>query len=248
MRSATVAALMAPRKKSSSKQPNVGAWLGGNKGYVLSGSNTDTSAKVDSGGGQAEAVRGELGLGAYAAGVGAAGAVGAGVAAVRSGAVGRAINKMGDKTVLLHGSPVSGLRNIEPRVPPKGPNASKGARVYGIRTDVSPKREQWLASIGVKKDELKESTSVVAKYARGTFDTSKPKTAAGGGSVYVIRTSKKTTDLSPDLLERGITATSSTERGRVVGEVKLKNKSDEQIFAEVQKKLRRAGVKVPKKK
>lgn len=76
---------MAPRKKPSSKQPNVGAWLGGNKGYVLSGSNTDTSAKADAGGGQAEAVRGELGLGAYAAGVGAAGAIGAGVAAVRSG-------------------------------------------------------------------------------------------------------------------------------------------------------------------
>jgi hypothetical protein len=184
----------------------------------------------------------------------AAGAVGAKAAQVAGRAVvntpiaGMAINKFGNKTVLLHGSPVSGLRNIEPRIPPKGPNAPKGSRVYGMRTDISLERQKRLASIGVKKDELTQSTSIASKYARGTFDTSKPKTPTGGGSVYVIRTPKKTTDLSPDLLDRGITATSSTSPGRVVSEIKLKNKSDEQIIAEVQKKLRRAGVKVPKKK
>ena len=107
---------MAPRKKSSSKQPNVGAWLGGNKGYVLSGSNTDTSAKADAGGGQAEAVRGELGLGAYTAGIGATAAIGAGVAAVRSGVAARAVNRVRGEVVGLHGSPVKGLKEIEPRL------------------------------------------------------------------------------------------------------------------------------------
>jgi len=91
-------------RKSKSQQPNVGAWLGGNRGYLRSGSNTDTSAKIDAGGGQMEQVRAELGLGAYVAGVGATAAIGAGIAAARSGAVGRAVNKIGDKTVLLaHG-------------------------------------------------------------------------------------------------------------------------------------------------
>lgn len=94
---------MAPRKKSSSKQPNVGAWLGGNKGYVLSGSNTDTSAKVDSGGGQMEAVRGELGLGAYAAGIGATAAIGAGIAAVKSG---RVINPVAATRNLVKGEKI----------------------------------------------------------------------------------------------------------------------------------------------
>ena len=107
-----------PRRNITSK--NVGAWLGGNRGYVLSGSNTDTSAKVDSGGGQMEAVRGELGLGAYAAGIGATAAVGAGVAAVRSGRVvnpvAAARNLAKGEKVVVHGTPnqLQG-RFIEPR-------------------------------------------------------------------------------------------------------------------------------------
>lgn len=91
-----------PRRNITSK--NVGAWLGGNRGYVQSGSNTDTSAKVDSGGGQMEAVRGELGLGAYAAGIGTTAAIGAGVAAVKSGRAAQAVNKVTGKTVLVHGT------------------------------------------------------------------------------------------------------------------------------------------------
>ena len=108
---------MPPRNITSK---NVGAWLGGNRGYVLSGSNTDTSAKVDSGGGQMEAVRGELGLGAYAAGIGATAAVGAGVAAVRSGRVvnpvAAARNLAKGEKVVVHGTPnqLQG-RFIEPR-------------------------------------------------------------------------------------------------------------------------------------
>jgi len=51
------------------------------------GASSDTEAKADAGGGQMEQVRAELGLGAYAFGVGAAGAIGAGVAAVKSGRV-----------------------------------------------------------------------------------------------------------------------------------------------------------------
>jgi len=101
------------RKKS--QQPNVGAWLGGNRGYVQSGSNTDTSAKIDAGGGQMEQVRAELGLGAYVAGVGATAAIGAGIAAARSGVGARAVNKLTGQQVMIHASPTRGLTQIDPR-------------------------------------------------------------------------------------------------------------------------------------
>lgn len=63
--------------KKSKTLPKSRGWLG-----VDTGTFSDTTAKADAGGGQAEAVRAELGLGAYAAGVGAVATVGAGVAAV----------------------------------------------------------------------------------------------------------------------------------------------------------------------
>lgn len=63
--------------KKSKPLPKSGGWLG-----VNTGTSSDTTAKADAGGGQMEAVRAELGLGAYAAGVGAAATIGAGVAAV----------------------------------------------------------------------------------------------------------------------------------------------------------------------
>ena len=70
---------MAPRSnKSTFVSPR-------NKGRKQTVSNTDTQSKIDAGGGQAEQVRAELGLGAYTAAVGTTAAIGAGIAAARSG-------------------------------------------------------------------------------------------------------------------------------------------------------------------
>jgi len=117
-------------RKSKSTQPNVGAWLGGNRGYLQSGSNTDTTAKADVGGGQMEQVRAELGLGAYVAGVGATAAIGAGIAAARSGVGARAANKLTGRTVVLHGTGEV-LKNPKTGVPyrfdAKGKPLDKGA-------------------------------------------------------------------------------------------------------------------------
>jgi hypothetical protein len=119
-------------KRKKSNQPNVGAWLGGNKGYLRSGEQSDqTSAKVDAGGGEMDAVRRELGLGAYAAGIGTTAAIGAGVAAVRSGVAARVANKVTGQTVIVHSSPAKGLKTIEPRIAPARPEM--GARVYAAR-------------------------------------------------------------------------------------------------------------------
>ncbi len=95
------------RRNVTSK--NVGAWLGGNRGYLRSGQQSDqTSAQVDSGGGQMEQVRAELGLGAYAVGVGTTAAIGAGVAAVKSGRVvnpvAAARNLIKGEQVIVHGT------------------------------------------------------------------------------------------------------------------------------------------------
>lgn len=96
--------------RNKSKQPNVGAWLGGNKGYLRSGQQSDqTSAVADAGGGQMESVRGELGLGAYTVGIGTTAAIGAGVAAVRSGRVvnpvAAARNALKGERVFVTGTP-----------------------------------------------------------------------------------------------------------------------------------------------
>jgi hypothetical protein len=100
-------ALMAKR----TQRKDVGAWLGGNRGTVQSrmpSGASDREAQADAGGGQMEQVRAELGLGAYAAGVGAAGAIGAGVAAVKSGKVAKALNaprgNLAAQRGLLHGT------------------------------------------------------------------------------------------------------------------------------------------------
>lgn len=103
---------------------DVGAWLGGNRGTVQSrmpsvGASSDTEAKADVGGGQMEQVRAELGLGAYAFGVGAAGAIGAGVAAVKSGRVvnpvAAAQNLVKGERVIVHGTanPIKG-KTLQP--------------------------------------------------------------------------------------------------------------------------------------
>ena len=75
---------------------DVGAWLGGNRGTVQSrmpSGASDREAQADAGGGQMEQVRAELGLGAYAAGIGTTAAIGAGVAAIKSGSATKVANK-----------------------------------------------------------------------------------------------------------------------------------------------------------
>lgn len=118
--------------RNKSKQPNVGAWLGGNKGYLRSGQQSDqTSAVADAGGGQMESVRGELGLGAYTVGIGTTAAIVAGVAAVKSGRAAQAVNKVTGKTVVVHGSATKNLKRINPRIAPNKPEA--GSVVFASR-------------------------------------------------------------------------------------------------------------------
>lgn len=226
---------MAPRKKSSSKQPNVGAWLGGNKGYVLSGSNTDTSAKADAGGGQAEAVRGELGLGAYTAGIGATAAIGAGVAAVRSGVVARGVNKITKQQVIVHGGKVRGLQQIDPRAPYSGTDAA----VFGVNPSFR---------LPAKTNPVSEPSRPLdfAKIAHGYATELKD-----SGSIYVAKVPKTSVKNRGSLGSKpSESIVISSAPAKVVAEIPVI--PDERILlarrAEVIKAVKRAGAKVPKKK
>ena len=200
---------------------DVGAWLGGNRGTVQSrmpsvGASSDTEAKADVGGGQMEQVRAELGLGAYAFGVGAAGAIGAGVAAVKSGAAARAVNAATGRKIVVHGSPVSGLKTIEPRV---GSNQLPEANVmFG-----------WDPS---KKGMQGQITRQAGRYTSKNQGTQV-------GSVYVTSI-KKSEIVTPDkLLNTGQVV--SRGSGKVLKEIPASGQSFRDIDAELQRQLRRFG-------
>lgn len=218
---------MAGRKKNPSM--NVGAWLGGNRGYLQSGSNTDTSAKADAGGGQAEAVRGELGLGAYTAGIGATAAIGAGVAAARSGVAARAVNKVRGEVVGLHGSPVKGLKSVDPRI---------------SRSDVD------IPTVSIMR------TDVPAQLRAQNINVNQ-QYAGAQGSIYVVKAKKSATDLPkfpkpekapkradgrPTLQLGPSAATKSRAPTRVVAEVPIQNYPTEAALRkEIAKQVRLAG-------
>ena len=166
-------------------------------------------------------------------------------AAVNSGIPARIGNKVTGQTVLVHGSPVKGLTEIKPNFSRATPDER---RVYGMRTDVP-------------LDAQSTTQMVTEGYAKGGSWVDKGKEIPkGGGSIYVIKTPKKTTDLpaypkklkGPKFTESGrpiikfppSVATSSSSAGRVVGEVPLAGKNIESIQKALQQELKRAGAKV----
>tara|TARA_R110000868_G_scaffold397129_1_gene669673 strand:+ start:63 stop:1025 length:963 start_codon:yes stop_codon:yes gene_type:complete len=156
----------------------------------------------------------------------------------------RIVNKVKKETVLVHGSPVKGLTEIKPSVSRALPN---DARVFGMRTDV-PLESQF------------HTQSVTEGYASGGswIDKGK-KIPEGGGSLYIIKTPKKATELpaypkkpkKPKFTESGrpiiefspSVATSSSSAGKVVGEIPIAGKNSEAIRKALQQELKRAGVK-----
>jgi len=226
------------RKKS--QQPNVGAWLGGNRGYLQSGSNTDTTAKADAGGGQMEQVRAELGLGAYVAGVGATAAIGAGIAAsvgaarvagkaVQSGRVvnpvAAARNIISGERVVLHGSPKSGLPVLKPST------GSKTLPDQSVLFSWNPRKPNMSNVIHSK----------AVRYANKFEDA---------GSIYVAKVPKNVTVRHPKKSVRDSKNMLVTRgEGKVVAEVPLGKQYSELSRAEktdianrVQAELRKAGV------
>jgi len=166
--------------------------------------------------------------------------------AANSGIPARIGNKITGQTVLVHGSPVRGLNEIKPSLSRAMPNE---ARVFGMRTDV-PLNVQGATQ------------SVTTGYAEGSswVGTSRGQLPPGGGSLYVIKTPKKTTDLpaypkkpaTPQFTESGrpiiqfppSVATSSASPAKVAGEVTLRGKTPGEVQAALRAELKKAGAKV----
>jgi hypothetical protein len=229
------------------QRKDVGAWLGGNRGTVQSrfpSGASDREAQADAGGGQMEQVRAELGLGAYAAGIGAAGAIGAGVAAVKSGAAARAVNKATGKSVVVHGSSVGGLKKIEPRAGSAALPYDKAAFAWN---PAAYKSKDGMSGL------LWDTRSYTSKSLPDVNELRK-------GTVYVAKTPtknlKKIKEASPTpgpLVDMG-RVQSFKESGmytnkplKVVSSVDVsKYKDSAERAVELAKKIKKAGGKVPK--
>ena len=167
-------------------------------------------------------------------------------AAANSGIPARIGNKITGQTVLVHGSPVTGIKQIYPSLSTARPTEF---RVFGMRTDVP------LDVQGATQD-------VVTTYAKGSSwkNASRGEIPKSGGSIYVIKTPKKTTELPaypnkpskpkttadgrPLIEFKPPVATSSASPGKVAGEVTLRGKTPGEVQAALRAELKKAGAKV----
>lgn len=228
-----------------------GAWLGGSKGRVT---NPQVQAAMDATraigkvvdtatGGFGQAVVSDaqrmaasgsstpsalyktaaVNLGAAAAGVGAA------KIAAKTGIPARVANKVRGEVVGLHGSPVKGLKSIDPRISRSDVDIPT---VSIMRTDVPPQLRA-------------QNINVNQQYA------------GGQGSIYVVKAQKASTDLPkfpkpakapkradgrPTLQLGPSAATKSRASTRVVAEVPIQNYPTEAALRqEIAKQVRLAG-------
>ena len=229
----------------------VGAWFGGSKGRVT---NPQVQAAMDATraigkvvdtatGGFGQAVVSDaqrmassgsstpsalyktaaVNLGAAAAGVGAA------KIAAKTGVAARVANKVRGEVVGLHGSPVKGLKSIDPRISRSDVDIPT---VSIMRTDVPPQLRA-------------QNINVNQQYA------------GGQGSIYVVKAQKASTDLPkfpkpakapkradgrPTLQLGPSAATKSRASTRVVAEVPIQNYPTEAALRqEIAKQVRLAG-------
>ena len=175
-------------------------------------------SQLDSGGGQIDAVREQIALGI----AGAGGLTLAGVALRRSGLSARAFNAVTGKTILVHGSPISGLTSIKP-------NLSNAAKMQGYTTPevygANPTRgKSWVTA----SDYAQLSGSGVQ--------------GKGKGSVYIA--SAKTKDLinSPNPANLKAVPVFASEKSLTV----IKEYPVMQGSKKFNQDLKRLGVKLPK--
>lgn len=149
------------KKKSAPKKID---YMGSLADYKKSVNNADSNeTKIDTGGGEKDKVNETLMLGI----AGAAGVTAATMGLRATGLPQRLANTLKGETVGLHGSPVQGLKSIDPRISRSDVDVPT---VSYMRTDVPP---QMRAS----------NVSVNQQYA------------GGSGSIYVVKADKATSDL-----------------------------------------------------
>lgn len=189
---------MAPRK------PNYYGSLSEYKESMIQPDSNES--KVDTGGGEKDKVNETLMLGI----AGAAGVTAAAVGLRATGLPQRLANTLRGKTVGLHGSPVQGLKSIDPRI---SRSDTDTPTVSFMRTDVPPKMRA-------------SNVSVNQQYS------------GPQGSIYVVKATKATSDLpkfsKPTKLPK---FTQSADRVRPVVQfdppVATKTTTSAKVFAEI---------------
>ena len=178
------------KKKSAPKKIDYMGSLADYKASTGSGSDSNET-RIDSGGGQSDAVREQIALGI----AGAGGLTLAGVALNKSGLFARAKNAVTRQTVILHGSPVRGLSEITPQI-----------RNYpGQYPDITPK-------VFMANPRTENAISTALNYSKrsgmnsqtgGIFDDA--------GSVYIAKVKTKNIT-SPQNLPKKIADVFSTKK------------------------------------
>ena len=145
------------------------------------------------------------------------------IAGKASGVGARVVNKVKGRTIVVHGSPISGLKSIEP-------NLSNAAKMQGYAT-----REVYAANPARGK-----SWVTASDYARLSGSGVRPQ--SGGGSVYIA--SAKTKDLvnSPNPANLKTVPVFASEKPLTV----IKEYPVLQGSKQFNKDLKRFGVKIPK--
>jgi hypothetical protein len=234
---------MAPRKQNPIQDiaDTVSAWLGGNRGTVNPqvqrvtrdlGTVAKTIDTYGTGGLGQAALRdvknfqqgGSLptnlaktaAVNAAAAAVGAAAAKVAGKAVAATGIPARVANKVTGRKVVVHASPVTGLKNIEPRL---GSNQlPEQSVVFGW----DPRRA------GMDIQITRSAGRYVSK------DSGQP-----AGSIYLAAMKKGDIVTPPQLSSSGQVVSRSS--AKVVKEIPVSGKTFAEVDAELRRQLRRAG-------
>jgi hypothetical protein len=181
------------------------------------------------------------------AAVGLGAAAGKAINAAAGSSIGQRVgNAVRGETVVVHGSPVSGIRNIEPRVALQ--NDELGAQVWSMRP--------------TKTTTVKDIVETVYPYANKNRNNS--------GSFYVAKVPTKATNMNPVIKEQEMSAVEkfrfenygikpdkrpnikpndewlirSSEPGKVVSENPIAGKSVQELTDVLKKELKAAGVKV----
>lgn len=207
---------MAKNKPVSKKIDYMGSLADYKKSVNNAGSN---ETKIDTGGGEKDKVNDTLMLGI----AGAVGVTAATVGARATGLPQRLANTLKGKTIVVHGSPISGLKSIEP-------NLSNAAKMQGYTTP-----EVYAANPARGK-----SWVTASDYAQLSGSGVRPQ--PGGGSVYIA--SAKTKDLvnSPNPANLKTVPVFASKKPLTV----IKEYPILQGSKQFNKDLKRFGVKIPK--
>jgi len=186
-------------------------------------------------------------LGAAAAGVGAAKVAGKTVSKVaNSGMAKRAVQRTlkRDEVFFMHGSPLKGLKEIKPQLPPEATKIKGSSQGLFEGVEIDPLTWGTMVShpspTGKAKPVWKATEETLISRAEKAYEYTGPKgSRQRTGSLYIAKTpSKGVEDYGEEMIAPSV--------AKVVREIKVSGKSREQVYQEALKELKGLGMKISK--